>query len=74
VQYAGKAYPAELKLAGREPLEKSLKQTAGYMDTFGVKEGWLVVFDRNPKKSWDEKIFWKDNALSDGKLVHIVGC
>ncbi|MDR1533925.1 MAG: ATP-binding protein, partial [Planctomycetota bacterium] len=74
VQYAGKAYPVELKLAGREPLEKSLKQTTDYMDTFGVKEGWLVIFDRGQKKPWDEKLFREDKTLPDGKLVHVVGC
>ncbi|MDR1533580.1 MAG: ATP-binding protein, partial [Planctomycetota bacterium] len=74
VLHAGRKYMMELKLAGREPLEESLRQTAGYMDTQGAREAWLVVFDRNPKKSWEEKIFWKDNALPDGKRVHIVGC
>ncbi|MDR1534140.1 MAG: ATP-binding protein [Planctomycetota bacterium] len=74
VQYAGKAYPVELKLAGREPLEKSLKRTAGYMDAFAAKEGWLVIFDRRAEKSWDEKLFREDKTLPDGKLVHVVGC
>jgi hypothetical protein len=74
VEYAGKPYPMELKLAGRESREKSLEQTAGYMDVFGTKEGWLVVFDRDAKKSWDEKLFWEDAVLPDGKTVHIVGC
>ncbi|MDR1535569.1 MAG: ATP-binding protein, partial [Planctomycetota bacterium] len=74
ILHAGRKYVMELKLAGREPLEKSLEQTSGYMDTQGVSEAWLVIFDRNPKKSWDEKLFWKDKTLSDGKIVHIVGC
>jgi hypothetical protein len=63
-----------LKLAGREPLAKSLEQTAGYMDSQGVREAWLVIFDRDPEKSWDEKLFGEDRTLPDGKLVHIVGC
>jgi hypothetical protein len=74
VLYAGRKYVMELKLAGREPLEKSLKQTAGYLDIQGVREAWLVIFDRDPDKSWDEKLFWEDKTLPGGKVVHIVGC
>jgi hypothetical protein len=74
ILYAGRKYLVELKLAGREPLEKSLAQTAGYMDAAGVREAWLAIFDRDGKKSREEKIFWRDEPLPDGKLVHIVGC
>jgi hypothetical protein len=74
VQYAGKSYPVELKLAGRGARNRGLEQTAGYMDAFGAKEGWLVIFDRGPKKSWDKKLFWEDKALPGGKVIHVVGC
>ncbi|MDR1611925.1 MAG: ATP-binding protein, partial [Planctomycetota bacterium] len=74
VLYAGRKYVVELKLAGREPLEKSLGQTAGYMDSQGVREAWLVVFDRDVKKSWEKKLFREDRTLPDGKVVHVVGC
>jgi hypothetical protein len=74
VRYAGRKYLVELKLAGRKSREKSLEQTAGYMDAAGVKEAWLVVFDRGGGKTWDEKLFWEDITLLDGKVVHIVGC
>ena len=74
ILYAGRKYLVELKLAGHGSSDQGLKQTAGYMDTEGVKEAWLVVFDRAPGRSWDEKLFWKDETLSDGKVVHVVGC
>jgi hypothetical protein len=64
----------ELKLAGREPLEKSLKRTTDYMNTFGAREGWLVVFDRGPKKSRENKLFREDKTLPGGKVIHVVGC
>jgi hypothetical protein len=44
------------------------------MDVTGVKEAWLVVFDRGVGKTWEDKIFWRDEALPDGKTVHIAGC
>ena len=30
-----------------------------YMDRCGSEEGYLILFDRTPDKSWDEKIFQK---------------
>jgi hypothetical protein len=51
IQYAGKPYPVELKLAGCGAKSCGLEQTVGYMGTFGAKEVWLVIFDRSPKKS-----------------------
>jgi hypothetical protein len=74
VLYAGRKYLIELKLAGRKSREKSLEQTTGYMDSQGVREAWLVIFDRSAEKPWDEKLFWEDTTLPDGKVVHIVGC
>jgi len=44
----------------------------GYMDTFGCTKGWLAVFDRRPKISWDKKIYMKKETV-DGKTVTVVG-
>jgi hypothetical protein len=44
------------------------------MDRCGAKEGWLVIFDRDPQKPWEEKIAWTTESLPDGKVVHVVGC
>jgi hypothetical protein len=74
VIYAGRKYLVELKLAGHGPGDRGLEQTAGYMDTEGVKEAWLVIFDRISDKPWDRKLFWEDRALPDGKVIHMVGC
>ncbi len=38
-----------------------LKQIAAYMDRCDTDEGHLMVFDRDPDKSWEEKIFrWQE--------------
>ena len=37
-------------------LPQALEQTAGYADAAGAKEAHLVVFDRRPGISWEEKI------------------
>jgi hypothetical protein len=74
ITYNGKKYPIEIKLnRGAQSIEKGVGQTLRYMNTLGCTEGWLVVFDRDPDKSWDEKIHQKTER-QDGKTVHIFGC
>jgi hypothetical protein len=43
------------------------------MDTLACTDGWLIVFDRRKKISWDEKICQKTET-ADGKTVNIFGC
>jgi len=38
-------------------IAEGLAQTADYMDRVGTDEGYLVVFDRTPDVSWEEKRF-----------------
>ncbi|MBP5340002.1 MAG: AAA-like domain-containing protein [Prevotella sp.] len=41
-------------------IEEGLAQTFGYMDSVGsVDEGHLIVFDRSPEKTWEERIWHK---------------
>jgi AAA+ ATPase superfamily predicted ATPase len=71
--YEGEKYPIELKIwRGEKTLTEGIEQTAGYMDTFGCAEGWLVIFNRNPNIKWDDKIYMKKESF-DGKTVTVVG-
>jgi hypothetical protein len=71
--YEGERYPIELKLRYNEKtLEKGIEQIAGYMDSCGCTEGWLVIFDQRPDISWDDKIYMR-KELSDNKTITIVG-
>jgi hypothetical protein len=54
-------------------LSDSFVQLSEYMSSADVKEGWLVVFDRDQAKSWDEKIYWQTENFND-KTIHVVGC
>lgn len=38
-------------------IQKGLEQTAEYMDKCGTSLGHLIVFDRDPGKPWNVKIF-----------------
>jgi hypothetical protein len=75
IQYAGKSYVIELKIKDNEESRaKSLEQILKYMDHLLVKEGWLLVFDRDSKKSWTKKIFWNTETMPEGQIIHVVGC
>lgn len=46
----------ELKInRGNKTLSEGLEQTAKYMDASHATEGHLLIFDRNPAKTWQEK-------------------
>ena len=67
----------ELKLARRYDPQKivlgeGLRQTYGYMDRCGADEGHLVIFDRNEKKSWDEKIYREEKSYK-GEIIKVWG-
>jgi hypothetical protein len=75
VEYNGQKYPLELKILQSEDSRKeSLAQIRDYMDKLGADVGWLVIFDRDTEKSWDEKIFTLEDEAEDGKRVTVVGC
>jgi hypothetical protein len=74
VIYKEQEYSVGVKLGEASfSLEESLKQLAGHLEAAGEKEGWLVVFDPDLSKSWEEKIYWKTEQA--GSLtVHAAGC
>lgn len=46
---------------GRErTIREGLRQTRDSMDAFGAEQGHLALFDRRPGKSWEERIFRRD--------------
>jgi hypothetical protein len=74
VEYGGRKYPVELKILQSESSRAdSLKQLRGYMDKLEADAGWLVVFDRSPKRFWGRKTYIKEVKV-DRKRVTVVGC
>ena len=43
-----------------EVVRRGALQTAGYADRSGAAEGHLLVFDRDERKAWDEKVFHRE--------------
>ena len=55
-------------------IAEGLAQTRGYMDRCGAEAGHLLVFDRAPDRTWEEKIFRRDTpAGADAAPVTIWG-
>jgi hypothetical protein len=53
-------------------ITQGLVQTVAYMDRIDTAVGHLIIFDRRPEISWEQKIF-RDERIYDGKQIHIWG-
>jgi hypothetical protein len=73
IVYNEKEYLIEVKLKGRARMDKHFTQLARYMDVSGVKNGWLVIFDKDKNKKWEDKIYHTIENYNN-LLIHIFGC
>jgi hypothetical protein len=74
VIYGDYKYPIELKiLQNIRDHSRALEQILEYMDKVGSNNGWLVIFDRDTNKSWEEKIYMRQETLN-GKRIVVAGC
>ena len=72
VEFCGHRYAGEVKTAKNFAGEVSYRQLAGYLDSLGFPEGWMVIFDDDKSKPWEEKLYSR-NVAFNGKTLHIVG-
>ena len=72
---AARRFVVECKIL-RGSLERAVaegvEQTLGYMDRCAGEAGHLVIFDRSPGKSWEEKVFRRE-GLGDAGTVTVWG-
>ena len=54
-------------------VEEGLAQTRGYMDRCGAEAGHLIVFDRAPDRTWQEKIFRREAPADAGGGITVWG-
>ena len=75
VHFRGAVYAVEVKKLAlyEKSREKAHAQVSKYMDRLGVAEGWLVVFDPDLTKPWDDKISAYDVPAA-GKTIHVLRC
>ncbi|HLP48047.1 MAG TPA: ATP-binding protein, partial [Candidatus Kapabacteria bacterium] len=50
-------------------IEKGLEQTRQYMDKCGTREGYLLIFNRTPGLTWEEKIFKRENIVKGVNIM-----
>ena len=66
----------ELKLVRGSPektIAEGLVQTAEYAARTGATEAHLVLFDRDPAKSWDDKVFRRNETGPGGRAITVWG-
>ena len=72
VEFRGGRYAIEVKTSANFKGEKSYAQCAKYLESLGLSEGWMPIFEKSKEKSWDEKIYSRDETI-DGKTIHVIG-
>ena len=72
VEFRGGRYAIEVKTSANFQGEKSYAQCAKYLDSLGLAEGWMPIFEKSKEKTWDEKIFSRDEIV-EGKTIHVIG-
>ena len=53
-------------------VERGVAQLGRYLDTVGLDRGWLVVFDVRPDRSWDDRLWMREEQVG-GKRVVVLG-
>jgi len=77
VDYAGDRFVVELKrVRPRDGLDavraSGEAQLSAYLDALGLREGWLLVFDQHPGRSWEDRL-WSGEVEVDGRLLRVRG-
>ena len=74
VEWQGERHAIEIKMRRDQGTEqRGFEQLGRYLDTIGLMQGWLVLFDLRKTASWEEKVYRK-SIKKDGKIIHVVGC
>ncbi len=74
IEWRGARHVIEVKLRRHtQTEERALEQVAGYLDTAGLAEGWLVMFDLRSTLPWDQRLTTR-TVEAHGKRITIVGC
>lgn len=78
VTYGGRRTVIELKRVPTEKVslervvDEGTAQLAGYLETLDEPEGWMIVFDQRPGRTWDERM-WTREVTVRGRTLHLVG-
>jgi len=78
VEYGGERFVVELKRVRprhdslERARERGAAQLSGYLQSLGLTEGWLIVFDQRDLPPAARQ--WREDRPVDGLLLHLRGC
>lgn len=73
VEWKDKRHAIEVKIRrDAETQGKAVQQLGRYLDSLGLREGWLVLFDLRKQQSWKKKLFVR-KVKHEGKRITVVG-
>lgn len=78
VDYGPDRFALEIKrVRTRDSLDtivaRGVAQLGNYLGTVGLDHGWLLVFDVRPDRSWDDRLWTREETTRDGKRVVVLG-
>ncbi|MBK8251376.1 MAG: AAA-like domain-containing protein [Polyangiaceae bacterium] len=74
ITWRGVRHAVEVKLKRQTQTEsRAVEQVLRYLDTLGLTEGWLILFDLRSTLPWEQRLTQRTVEVL-GKQVHIVGC
>ncbi len=73
VGFHGERHALELKVKrGDRTLQEGIEQLSGYLDRLGMKEGYLILFDRS-SRPFEEKLYETAAEGPAGQRIHVFG-
>jgi hypothetical protein len=71
VTFGKQKFALELKIKWHNrTVEEGQEQLARYLDTPGLRQGYLVIFDPGDK-DWEEKLYYKETGYNGKKIIMI---
>jgi hypothetical protein len=74
ITWKGERHAVEVKVRRDERTEgRAVEQVGRYMESLGLKEGWVVLFDRRKTVGWEEKLFKREHRRGEARVI-VLGC
>ena len=77
IELAGETHAIEIKRVGPHESpetveEEGIEQLDRYLEQLGLSEGYLLLFDERPGRTWEERL-WRRSPAPNGRTLHLRG-